>query len=81
MLSSFPRPRTTASPALPALLLALVLVLMTLPAAELRSRLSGTTAPMTAALPAQVFGRLPLSFIPNLGQADASVRYQTRGMG
>jgi hypothetical protein len=27
------------------------------------------------------FGRLPLAFVPNAGQTDASVRYHARGFG
>ncbi|HEY3232915.1 MAG TPA: SBBP repeat-containing protein, partial [Roseiflexaceae bacterium] len=43
---------------------------------------SGTTAPVAATAPARPdFRRLPLAFMPNLGQTDASVRYMVRGMG
>ena len=42
----------------------------------------GTTAPARAQRPAaEMLGRLPLVFEPNLGQTDARVRFLTRASG
>ena len=42
---------------------------------------SATPSPSDAAAGAAAYGQLPLSFEPNRGQVDPSVRYQARGPG
>ena len=48
-------------------------------AEQTRAPMSSPAAP--AAIAAASYGQLPLSFVPNLGQSEAVVRYQAHGMG
>jgi len=45
------------------------------------TRAAGPTATMSKAEIASAYGKLPLSFEPNHGQADAAARFLTRGAG
>ena len=76
-----PRPQTAAPTRPLLLLLAALLSLAALPLAQVRVSAPTSTPPKIAPVAAPDFGKLPLSFAPNVGQSDPAVRFQVRGMG
>jgi len=79
----YPRPAAVMPRRGLSLLVLLMLLLATLPGQRvLQLPLNPSSTPAAPAPGiAQEFGRLPLAFVPNTGQADAAVRFQVQGMG
>src|SRR5450759_4319745 len=76
--TNFAKHRTYTSVAVLLLLLAMTGTIFAY-TERTKAPMSAPAAPMVSA--AASFGLLPLSFVPNLGQSDAVVRYQARAMG
>jgi hypothetical protein len=83
MMLPYPRPAATTPRRGLSLLVVLMPLLATLPAQRvLPVPLTPAAVPATpAASITEDFGRLPLAFVPNAGQANAAVRFLVHAMG